>query len=98
MVNKIKTDVDNFWFKKKKFNFTKYFGNFFSIIKTKSSLSTPVFIFSIISQILKIKFNVSRTHKHVETGTSCSHELPIFCKYHMPVNQINDIFDHIRIQ
>ena len=25
-----------------------------------------------------------KTHKHVETGTSCLHELATFFKYHMP--------------
>ena len=28
-------------------------------------------------------------HKHVETGSNCSHELATFFKYHMPLNSDN---------
>ena len=58
---------------------------FFSIIKTKSSLSSSVFIFSIISQILKTKFYVFWTQTCIEIGPNCSHELSTFPKYHMPL-------------
>ena len=59
MVDKIKTDVDRLILvpkMKKKFNFTKYISKPFFVIKTKSSLSAFVFIFSAISQILETKF------------------------------------------
>ena len=55
----------------------------FFIIKTKNSLSTSVFIFSAISQILETIFYVLFGHKHVETGQKCSHEIANFLKYHM---------------
>ena len=62
----------------KKFNFSKIYPEHFSITKTKNSLSTSVFIFSTISQILKIKFYVFFGHKHLETGANCSHGFAIF--------------------
>ena len=60
MVDKIKTDIDRLLLvskKKKKINFTKY-NKFVFIIKTKSSLSTSVFISSAIFQILETKENL----------------------------------------
>ena len=58
MVEKIQTDVDKqllVWKMKKSFNFTKSINTFLFlfVIKIKSIISTSVFIFSTISQILK---------------------------------------------
>ena len=61
MVDRIKTDVDRLLLvpkMKKMFNFTKYISKPFFSIKTKSNLSTSVFIFSTIFQILETKFYV----------------------------------------
>ena len=61
LVHKIKTVVDRLLSvskKGKKFSFPKYINKFFFIIKTKSSLSTSVFISSAISQISETKFYV----------------------------------------
>ena len=77
MVEKIKTDADR---KIKKSSIVaKYIGTFFFLIKTKSSLSMYILIFSTISQILKTKFDVFR-HKHAKTGPNCSHKLVTFLK------------------
>ena len=62
--------------------------NTFFIIKTKSSLSTSVFIFSTMSQILE-KNVLYFGHKHVESGPSCSHKLATFLKYHMLLRKIS---------
>ena len=83
IVEKMKTDVDRLLLvskMKKSSILGKYIRDFLFIIKTKSSLSTSVFIFVTISQILKTKCYV---HKHVGTGPNCSHELTTFIKYHM---------------
>ena len=81
ILEKIKTNVDRLllvW-KLKKFNFSEYFGNFFFIIKTKSSLSTSVFIFSTISQILETTFNILYFgHKLLETGPNVHMNLILF--------------------
>ena len=61
MVEKIKTDVDKlFFFFTVKKNFPIYFAKIELLFnfETKSSLSTSVFIFSAISQILNRKFHV----------------------------------------
>ena len=61
MVNKIKKDVDKLLLvskMKKSSILVKYIENFVSVIETKISLSTSVFIFSTIYQILKTKFCV----------------------------------------
>ena len=61
MAGKIKMGADRlFLVSIMKKNLLIYFVtlNFFIIIKTKSNLSTPVFIFSAISQILETKFYV----------------------------------------
>ena len=61
MLEKIKTDEDRLLLVsklKKSSILAKYIEKFFFIIKTKSSLSTSVFIFSAISQILKTTFYV----------------------------------------
>ena len=58
MVVKIQTDVDRLLLDsklKKSSILTLYIGKFVFIVKTKSSLSTSVPIFSTISQILKKK-------------------------------------------
>ena len=60
MLEKLKTDVDRLLLVsklKKSLILVKYIGKFVFIIKTKSSLSTSVFIFSAIFQILE-KFDV----------------------------------------
>ena len=61
MIETIKTDVDRLLlvskFKKSSI-VKKYIENFFFIVKTKSSLSMSVFIFSAISQILQTAFYV----------------------------------------
>ena len=57
----MKTDVERLLFdfdSEKKFNFRKVNQKIFFIIKTKSSLSTSVFIFSTISQNLQTNFHV----------------------------------------
>ena len=60
-IKKINTGVDRLLLVtklKKSSVLAKYIGNFVFIAKTKSSLFTPVFIFTTIFQILKTKFNV----------------------------------------
>ena len=69
----------------KKFNFSEIYRTFNFIIKTKSSPSTRVFIFSNTSEIFTTKFYIFLTQTHVETGLNRSHELSIFLKYHMPL-------------
>ena len=60
MSEKIETDVDGLLLvlimKKNSIYFAK--NDLFFIFETKSSLSTSVFIFSTVSQILKTKFHV----------------------------------------
>ena len=74
----------------KKFNLKKIYWKIFFIIKTQISLSTSVFIYSTISEILKTKFYVFFGHKYVETGASCSHKLATFLKYYMPLEICRD--------
>ena len=84
MVEKIKSDVDRLLVVsklKKSSILAKHIGIFF-IVATKSSLSTSLFIFSTISQILKTKF-------YVFWKQTCrnwtKYELATFLKYHMPL-------------
>ena len=69
------------WKMKKSSILVKYIRNIFLTMKTKSSLSTSVFIFSTFSQIKKKNF-MYFGHKHVETEPSYSLELATFLKYH----------------
>ena len=91
MLEMIKTNVDRLLLVpklKKSSILAKYIGECFLIVETKSSLSPSVFMFSVISQILKIKFYVLYfRYKNVETGANCSHKIAAFLKYHMPLNK-----------
>ena len=61
--------------------------NFFFILETKISLSTPF-----LSSLPFLKFweenfmNFER--KHIEAGPNCSHGIPHFLKYYMPLKQM----------
>ena len=97
-MEKIKTDAGRLFLvskMKKSLNLAKYTEHFFFIIKTKSSPSTSVFIFSNIYQIMNKKMLKTKDfgHKHVETGLNCSHELSIFLKYHMPLRYTSVLRD-----
>ena len=87
MVDNIKTDVDRLLLvSKMKKKFVDIFCEIelFFIFETKSCLSTSVFIISAFLKFFKQNF-MYLAHKHVETGLNCSHEIPNFLKYHMPL-------------
>ena len=81
---------------KKKFNFTKSIEIFFLIVKTNGSLSTSVFIFPTISQILKITLYVFRTQtcrKWIKLFTWTCY----FSQVSLALKDFRLILNHIRI-
>ena len=89
MFEKIKTNVDRLLLvlKFKKSSILAKYMRFSFIAKTKSSLSTSVFIFFTFLKLWKQRF-MYFGHKHVETGPNYSYKLATFLNYHMPLKKV----------
>ena len=87
MVENMKTDIDRLLLVSKLIKSSillKYIGNFFSFSNPKVVYIRPFLSSLPFPKFWKENF-MYFSHKRVETGPNCSHELATFLKYHMPL-------------